>query len=265
MAHGTMQAVQEDIFQVDRLSIKENRDVAQLARARRSGRRGRRFKSSHPDQLKINIVRTAKFSRHLMGMKMPRLLRRTQNATSVSFLMIRGRIDDKLCRRILRASLGLQQRGISRMHLLLSSNGGSMRAATDLYHALKAMPYEIVSWNMGMIGSAANLVYLAGSVRVTVPEGRFLLHPASKSFPSSQRLRENNLERALSTVREQQEIFQSIVERETGMSHDQFMELRGGERLIAPEEALQLNLAQEIDMPRITHKTTVLRFLEGDA
>lgn len=197
-------------------------------------------------------------------MKMPGLLRRKPRLTDTSFLLIRGRIDDALCRRILRAALALQKRDIDRLHLLLTSAGGSMRAATDLYHALRAMPYEIVSWNMGIVGSAANIVYLAGSVRVTVPEGRFLLHPASKSFAPTEKLREDDLEKALNVVREQQDIFRNIVTRETGMSEEDFLRLREKETLIGPDEAVRLGLTHEIDMPRITPKATVLRFLEGE-
>src|SRR6185437_16671946 len=60
--------------------------------------------------------------------------------------------------------------------LCLSSNGGSTEQAFYAYEILRAMPVQIHTVNLGIVHSAANIIFMAGENRTASPESYFLFH-----------------------------------------------------------------------------------------
>lgn len=65
---------------------------------------------------------------------------------------------------------------ISRLRLLISSDGGSFGAAISLYMYLKAIPIEVETIGFGVVDAAAVLVFLGGKRRLAVEDCQFFFH-----------------------------------------------------------------------------------------
>ncbi|MBC8333253.1 MAG: ATP-dependent Clp protease proteolytic subunit, partial [Anaerolineae bacterium] len=56
-----------------------------------------------------------------------------------------------------------------RLHLMLSSPGGSVFHGLTIYNFLRGIPLETYTYNFGSVDSIGVVVYCAGSVRFSVP------------------------------------------------------------------------------------------------
>lgn len=63
-----------------------------------------------------------------------------------------------------------------RIHLLISSPGGSVFHGLSLYNYLKGAPIEVFTYNFGSVDSIGVIVFCAGKKRFSVPHARFLIH-----------------------------------------------------------------------------------------
>lgn len=75
--------------------------------------------------------------------------------------------------------------GIDSLTVNISSLGGSVSSGVTTYNYLKALPFNIITHNMGDVSSAAILVYLAGSTRTAENDSKFVIHPLSISVDSN--------------------------------------------------------------------------------
>lgn len=76
--------------------------------------------------------------------------------------------------------------GFKSVNLLLSSTGGMLDQTHYLCNLLDAMPLEIVTYNVGNIMSAANLLFLCGDRRYAVEGAVFFFHQSSYPPPGDQ-------------------------------------------------------------------------------
>jgi ATP-dependent protease ClpP protease subunit len=74
-------------------------------------------------------------------------------------------------------------RGVGRVHLGLSSFGGALGAGVAAYTLLRGMPCELITHNTGNVGSAANVLFLAGRTRYAAPFATFYFHGTSTGAP----------------------------------------------------------------------------------
>ncbi len=86
---------------------------------------------------------------------------------------------------VIKANLAINQiahqilpRNPKRLHLLLSSPGGDVSSGIALYHYLRAIPVEVITYNIGMVASVANVIFMAAAAknRFACPHTSFLFH-----------------------------------------------------------------------------------------
>src|SRR5205085_8826108 len=65
------------------------------------------------------------------------------------------------------------------LKVLISSGGGDVDTAINIYSYLKNVPIEVETIGFGQIDSAAILIFLAGKRRYAVKDTRFFLHEIS--------------------------------------------------------------------------------------
>ncbi len=68
---------------------------------------------------------------------------------------------------------------VQRLKIQFSSGGGSLDDGFALYGFLKSLPYDLHMYNVGIVGSIANIVFLAGTKRFASPHSAFYLHDLS--------------------------------------------------------------------------------------
>lgn len=71
--------------------------------------------------------------------------------------------------------------GITEVHLLLSSPGGSVMHGINVYNVLRGFPFKLVTHNVGNVDSIGNAIFLAGEERYACPHSTFMFHGVAYS------------------------------------------------------------------------------------
>lgn len=65
---------------------------------------------------------------------------------------------------------------IKKVYLMLSTPGGSVMNGMNIYNVIRAMPFELITHNVGNVDSIGNAIFLAGSKRYACPHSTFMFH-----------------------------------------------------------------------------------------
>lgn len=87
-----------------------------------------------------------------------------------------------------------------RVTIAINSSGGNVISGIAMHNAMLAMPYPIVTHNIGNVDSIANVVFLAGKERFACPTSTFMFHGVGFNGNANERLEENVLKAKLDTV-----------------------------------------------------------------
>ena len=68
------------------------------------------------------------------------------------------------------------QQGVKHVAVAISSPGGGVPASLALYNTLRGLPVHVTMHNVGMVSSAANVVFVGGDTRVASPDASFNFH-----------------------------------------------------------------------------------------
>ncbi len=98
----------------------------------------------------------------------------------------------------------LMRQGLTRLHLLLSTPGGSVHDGISIYNFLKGIAIEVNTYNFGSVDSIGVVVFCAGTNRFSVPHARFLLHPVSMQVFANQAFDEPMIQERLNGLRADQ-------------------------------------------------------------
>jgi ATP-dependent Clp protease protease subunit len=105
---------------------------------------------------------------------------------------------------------------VERIHLLLSSPGGSVFHGLSIYNFLRGAPVEVFTYNFGSVDSIGVVVFCAGSRRVSVPHARFLIHPVQFNFQGQMAFDEKQLEEHVKSLKIDQENIARVIADTTG-------------------------------------------------
>jgi ATP-dependent Clp endopeptidase proteolytic subunit ClpP len=93
------------------------------------------------------------------------------------------------------------QEKYERIHLMISSPGGTVFHGLSLYNFLKGAPVEVFTYNFGSVDSIGVVIFCAGSRRFSVPHARFLIHSVALTISGNVRLDEKQIEEYLKSLR----------------------------------------------------------------
>ena len=115
--------------------------------------------------------------------------------------------------------------GVAEVHLLLSTPGGSVMNGLNLYNVLRAMPFELVTHNVGNVDSIGNAVFLAGDRRYACPQSTFMFHGVGFDSQPGQRLEEKLLKERLEGVVADHKRIGEIIEERTELTRQKILPL----------------------------------------
>lgn len=92
------------------------------------------------------------------------------------FIALTAPIEDTTVQALTAAMREAAGAGYDRLHLFISSPGGSAPAGLAAYNMVRAFPVRVFTYNVGTVASAGLMLYLAGERRFCTPTSRFLLH-----------------------------------------------------------------------------------------
>ena len=147
---------------------------------------------------------------------------------------------EPLMRALQRALAG----GYRRVHLILSTPGGSVYHGLSLYNFLRGAPFETYTYNFGQVDSVGVALYCAGLRRLSAPQARFLMHGVrtriSGQFDTRQLLELHN------GLRLDGENICRIIAVTTGKTVEQVEQDIAAHLTLTPEQAREYGLAHDI-------------------
>lgn len=130
----------------------------------------------------------------------------------VAYVSFSAEIVAHTCESLLAAMSNCAAQGVPEVHLLLSTPGGSVMNGMNLYNVLRAMPFKLVTHNVGNVDSIGNAVFLAGDERYACPHSTFMFHGVGFDTPVGARFEEKNLRERLDNILADQKRIASIIE-----------------------------------------------------
>ena len=82
----------------------------------------------------------------------------------------------------------LANEAVPEVHLLFSTPGGLVMNGMNLYNVLRAMPFKLVTHNVGNVDSIGNAIFLAGEERYACPHSTFMFHGVGFDSQPGERL-----------------------------------------------------------------------------
>ncbi len=103
------------------------------------------------------------------------------------------------------------QNGYEKVHLLMSTPGGSVYHGLSLYNYLVKAPIELITYNFGSVDSIGIILYCAGKIRKSVEHARFLLHPINSHLQANSSMDEKNIDEMLKSLKIDQANISKII------------------------------------------------------
>lgn len=138
------------------------------------------------------------------------------------------------------------QLGYREVTLSMTSPGGGVAAAFGLYQTLRALPVRLTTHNIGQVGSAANVVFLAGARRSASLEAKFSFHEPAAEIEAGTELTAAELREMASDLASNGVRTNRVLEDRTNMSLTQIRALKRGSRLVDADFALNAGIISEI-------------------
>lgn len=163
-------------------------------------------------------------------------------------VILMGDIDRDSARDIIERLLNLSERSNKPIYLIVSTDGGYVDSAFAIYDTIKYIRAPVRTVGLGSISSAGCLILAAGQkgYRRMGENSMMMYHAGYNELQGNVWEQEN----ALKEFKRQEDQYDSLFARETGLSLEQVRELYAKDRVldryIHPEEAVKLNIVDHI-------------------
>ncbi len=104
------------------------------------------------------------------------------------------------------------------VHLLMSTPGGNVMHGMNLYNVLRAMPFKLITHNVGNVDSIGNAIFLAGAERYACPHSTFMFHGVGLDVKTGVRLEEKNTREVLNGILADQKRIGAIIRDRTNLA-----------------------------------------------
>jgi ATP-dependent Clp protease, protease subunit len=98
-----------------------------------------------------------------------------------------------------------------KIHLMISSPGGSVFHGISIHNYIKGAPIEVDTYNFGSVDSIGVVIYCAGKNRLSVPHSRFLIHGVKFNFNGNASFDEKEMEEHYNSLKIDQENIAKII------------------------------------------------------
>lgn len=155
--------------------------------------------------------------------------------------------------------------GFRRVHLLLSTPGGSVAHGISLYNYLKGMDIELTTHNFGTVDSIGVIIFCAGSKRLSVPNARFFLHPIGMDILKPVRVDEHWIREQAASLKIDQTNIAKIIADTTDRDATSVESDIAERKSLLPMEAIEYNLVHEIETALIPADVDFTPIYESEA
>ncbi len=135
---------------------------------------------------------------------------------------------------------------VQRVHIMISSPGGTVFHGLSIYNFLKGAPIEVYTYNFGSVDSIGVIVYCSGIKRYCVPHARFLIHGISLSLQEKQSFDEKGIEEILKSIKIDYQNVAKVIADTVGKEENQIQQDMNNRTTLNPLEAKTYGLVHEI-------------------
>jgi ATP-dependent Clp protease protease subunit len=158
-----------------------------------------------------------------------------------------GSITGATVQPLLRAVGERVSKGARSILLSITSPGGNIYWGVTAYNFLRGLGMEVITHNAGQVDSIAGVIYCAGRRRLSVSEGRFLIHGVSASFPGTDpTIGEKDLRDRLTGLTKDRDSVASILAARTGKKLADVKQDMLDSTILTAEEAKEYGFVHEI-------------------
>jgi ATP-dependent Clp protease protease subunit len=162
------------------------------------------------------------------------------------YLSFTSNVDDKSVTNMLGVLSGLIHGGATTVHLLISSGGGFVGSGIDAFNVLRSLPIKLITHNVGIVASIANVVFLAGEERYASPHSSFMTHGVTFTYFNGVPQDAKALKERLASVQADNQLIAEVVTARTKLSPLQARKLLLEETRRDPAYALKTGFIHDI-------------------
>jgi ATP-dependent Clp endopeptidase proteolytic subunit ClpP len=133
-----------------------------------------------------------------------------------------------------------------KIHLMISSPGGSVFHGLSLYNFLKGAPIEIETYNFGSVDSIGVIIFCSGKRRYSVPHARFLIHGVRFNISGNASFDEKQIDEHLKSLKIDQHNIARVIADTTGKPAHKIEEDMNNRTTLNPNEAKDYGLVHEV-------------------
>lgn len=126
---------------------------------------------------------------------------------------------------LIAAAANCANQGVKEVYLMLSTPGGTVMHGMNLYNVLRAMPFKLITHNVGNVDSIGNAVFLSGVERYACPHSTFMFHGVGRNAIAGQRLEEKSVKETLDSILADQKRIGSIIKDRTKLGDGEIQSL----------------------------------------
>jgi ATP-dependent Clp protease protease subunit len=174
------------------------------------------------------------------------------------FVMFSSAIDPDSARSLVQTMAALANEGIQSAALCLATPGGGIAAGMHVYNVLRALPFHLVTHNVGNVASMGIALFAAGDERHVCPHATFTFHAGEitplpgKTFDAAL-LEQRRDELIADDTRER-----LILEDRTKLSREEIETLVGGNLTIDADAAVKAGVADAVSAFAFTPEVPVI-------
>ena len=162
-------------------------------------------------------------------------------------IYLAGMVTNQTIPPLIRAVTERVAKGARSLLLAISSPGGNIYWGVTAYNFLRGLGIEIITHNVGQVDSVGGVLYCAGDRRLSVPDGRFLIHGVSITFSGTDvTISEKDLRSRLAGLERDRDTIASILATRTGKSLGEVKNDMLNERIMTASEAQDYGFVTEI-------------------
>ena len=96
-------------------------------------------------------------------MTAPQMVRpQPQAIAPIQYVSFLADVNPFTAQALLAVCADLANKRVQTVYLMLSTPGGQVREGMAIYNTLRAMPFKLITHNMGNVDSIGNVIFLAG-------------------------------------------------------------------------------------------------------
>lgn len=126
---------------------------------------------------------------------------------------------------LISAFTALTNQGATEVNLLLSTPGGSVMHGMNIYNVARALPFKLVTWNVGNVDSIGNVIFLAGAERYACPLSTFMFHGVGFEVPAGVRFEEKDVRERLDGIENDHRRIGAVLQTFTQLSEGDVLNL----------------------------------------